>query len=519
MPERDASLIRAYRLILGLAGTSIGLLAVFAYLLAQRSEQPPAAAALQDPELRRQVIEQLAAENPGQFDTHADADVGRIHLPNLRDVVIDNIAVSTNRFGLRERDYALPKPAGVVRVVLLGDSMVHGLGVAAEDRLGVHLEQWLTERTPGFEGRIECLHIGVSSWNFRTEASYLRRQLSSLQPDLVIHIAVPNDIDDMTGVRGFGAMAAFSPQVRERGDSAIISGIAQQRLGLSASIRGIAKVGYLRLGLDYESQSRYRAAAAVLQRLARAVEQAGGRYLLLCHYRSLLPVFRKYLGRHLDSGQVVYLSKIFGRDRRYTVALDDPHWNREGHAQVARLIYGLITRDGLLPALDPPAWDEASRAVDEIAGAGRLEAERDLRVDRLPRIYRTPEIAASLDFDRLDAAAAAQIHGGLDRQHRVSPYASFVLRNDGARQLRVAGSALPRPELDGARVRVYIDAEQVGELEISAGARLEGLWPLPPAATGRPFLSVRFEADDYVYQGIDLQHCVVFRLHRIAVES
>ncbi len=519
MPERDSSLLRAYRLILGLAGTAIGLSAVLAILVARRSDSDPLATALQDPELRAQVISRLVAENQGQFDSHADADVGRIHLPNLRERKIADDTVSTNRFGLRERDYALPKPEGVVRVVLLGDSMVHGLGVTAEDRLGVFLERWLKERVPELAGRIECLHLGAVSWNFRAEAAYLRRQLSDLDPDLVIHIAVPNDVDDAGGARGFGAMAGFSPQVRERADGTLVSGSVQRLLGHAASSRGLARIGYLRLGIDWESRSRYTAAATELRRLARAVEDAGGRYLLLCHHRPLLPVVWQRLGRHLDPGRVVYLSRRFGSDRRYTVSRSDPHWNREGHARMARLIYGLITRDGLLPALDLPPWDEASRAVEEIADAGRREAERDFREDRLLELHHAPQVAASLDFDHLDAATAAQIHGGLDRDGLVSPYASFLLRNDGGRQLRIDGRALPRPELDGARVRVYVDAEQVGELEIRADTRLAEAFPLPRSASERRFLSVRFEADDYVYRGSDLQHCVVFRLHRIAIES
>jgi hypothetical protein len=38
---------------------------------------------------------------------------------------------------------------------------------------------------------------------------------------------------------------------------------------------------------------------------------------------------------------------------------------------------------------------------------------------------------------------------------------------------------------------------------------------LPPASATRPFLSIRFAADDYVYAADDLQHCVVFRLDRL----
>ncbi len=508
-PDR---LRQAYRIALALAGTCLALMAVVVYLALDRDHGSAAGAALTDPEVRRQVIAQLVSENRNIFDSHSDADVGRVLLPELSDRKLGEIQVSTNAFGMRERAYALPRPDDVVRVVILGDSMVFGYGVADDERLGAFLETWLAERTPGFEGRVECLHLGIPSWNIQAETAYLRRQLSDLEPDLVIHIVVPNDVDDSAGTRGFGVAASFSTQHRERGDMRITAGFPRRVLGFK-------QVGFLRLGLDWESRSRYAAAAEDLHDLAQAVASVGGRYRLLVHYRRLSPVAWKRLAHRLDPGQTVYLSPAVIADRRYTIADNDPHWNREGHALVARMVYGLITRDRLLPRLDPPAWEEADTAVEDIAVAGRRLAERDLDDQGTLAIYKSPKIAGSLDFTDLDAATAAQIHGGLDKQGRISPYASFLLRNDGGRQLRITGHTFPRPEIDGARVRVFADAEQVAELTLEADRELDLSYPLPAAVAERPFLSVRFEADDYVYQGADLQHCVVLQLERIALEN
>ncbi len=507
-PQR---LRRAYWSILGLGLTCIALLSAGAYLVLRHPGSLAPAAALEDPEVRGQLISRLVADNQGIFDSHADADVGRVHLPGLRDREFRDMSVSTNRFGMRERDYALPKPDGVVRVVLLGDSMVFGLGVAAEDRLGVYLEQWLEERASGFEGRIECLHLGVSSWNVQAAAAYLRRQLSDLRPDLVIHVVVPNDIEDAAGARGFGVMASFSTQRRKQAD-AIISA------GFPSRVLGIDQIGLLRLGLDYEPRTRYRAAAEEIRRLAQAVERAGGKYRLLVNYRQLLPIAGNQLTRHLDPEWVVYLSPS-ASDPRYTLARGDAHWNRSGHALIAQLIYGLILRDGLLPRLQPAVWEEASAVLEEVAGAGRREAERDLTGDQVLAIYGSPRIAASLDVADLDSSAARQIHGGIDRQGRVSPYASLMLRNDGGQHLRIAARAFRRPELEGARVRVFVDADKVGEFGLEAGKKLALSYRLPAAVADRPYVSVRFEAEDYIYKGRGLRHCVVFWLHGIAVES
>ncbi len=511
LADKDPRLLQAYRIVVCLAAGTFGLSAIVGYLMMNRAPDSFLGAALQDPETRQQVIAQLVADSAGIYDSHNDADVGRVLAPSQKERDHRGVAVSTNRYGMRERNYELPKPKDVLRIVLLGDSMVYGLGAAAEDRLGVHLEQWLRQRSPTFTGRIECLHLGIPSWNIQTEAAYLRRQLNELRPDLVIHIIVRNDLAETAGTRGFGEPARFSPQHRYRADSLITAGFPQQMLGFSST-------GFLRLGLDYESQSRYRAAAEDLQRLAKIVEDSGSPYRLLVNYRHLLPIARKYFGQQVGEHRIVYLSKTFGRQQDYFLA-DGIHWNREGHAAVAQLIYGLVLRDSLLPGLALEAWDDAVQLLKRVSEDGRTEAMREPSRRWRLRLYDNPAIASSLDFTQLNAAQAAQIHGGVDREGRVSPYASVLLKNDGGQHLRLVGTAFSRPELDGGRVRVFVDAEEVGQIQLRAGDAINGDWPLPAATSNRPFLSVRLVADDYIYVGPDLQHCVVFQLHQLAIET
>ncbi|MEO1086975.1 MAG: hypothetical protein AAFY88_22295, partial [Acidobacteriota bacterium] len=195
----------AARALAFLLGSTVALLittGVLAWWLVMK--RPPAPGL--DEDTRRQVVLQMAASNAGLFDAHPDPDVGRLLTAERGDFEHLGVRVDTNRFGLRERDYAVPKPAGTTRVVLLGDSMVYGLRAAADDRMGVVLERELTgRRAGGGGGDVEVLHLGVPSWNARNQAAFLRRQLSLIEPDLVLHILVPNDIEDDFGVRGFGA--------------------------------------------------------------------------------------------------------------------------------------------------------------------------------------------------------------------------------------------------------------------------------------------------------------------------
>ncbi|MEM7349423.1 MAG: SGNH/GDSL hydrolase family protein [Acidobacteriota bacterium] len=500
----NPALRAARRIIGGLTLTSLALASGIVYLLLHpKSPKLDADRLLAHPELREQAVARLVEASSHLYDAHVDGDVGRVLQPKLDQRPGSATLVSSNRLGLRERAFALPKPEGTVRVVLLGDSFVHGSGVLPEERLGAHLQLLLTQHARGFSGLLECVHVGIPSWNIRAEVAYARRMLSDLDPDLVIQLAVPNDVADSAGVRGFGNPGRFSTQLRHRADSIVDA-------AFPIRVHGTAQPGYLRWGIDYEGLSRYQQAVEDLRHLAGLLARRGAEYRLVLHYRQLLAIARQHIGRHLPAETAIYLASDFGLDPAYWVSPSNSHWNGEGHHRVALVLYHLIVRDRLLPEIDLKPLPAAEAAFAAIAEAGRREAGGQPEMPRW-------RIAASLELARLDDSAAAQIHGGVDPEGRISPYASMILKNDGQR-LRVIGRGLPRPELDGGRVGVFVDADRVGELELQAGRPIDVSFPLPASAARKPYLSVRFESADYVYVGDALQHCVVFELRRVEIE-
>lgn len=512
MSEPQPTLQWAYRVILVLALVVLGLIAALIILWIRRPMADADLAALEDPEIRRQIVARLANENVGFNDSHVDADVGRITASMLVDFEVHGVTLSTNRFGMRERDYSMPKSEGTVRIVLLGDSFVFGLGVAADERMGVYLEEALRQRS-SYEGKIEVLHLGVSSWNFINEAAFLRRQLSDLQPDVVLNFSLPNDIEDAAGTRGNGLLARFSPQLPERADSVLDAGFPMLDLGFK-------KAGYVRHGIDYEGRQRYAESVEVLSHLNDVIEAAGGHYRLFIHFRHLLRPAWKHLGRYMPEGTTYYIGKKFGNDKTFWVGETNHHWNAAGHFRVSRMLYEVLRKEDLVPELGLPEWDEAQQEFLEIVEAGLEDAGPPEQDDHeiLASLW-SPPVVSSIDFRQLNDALAAQIHTGIDRERLVSPYASFVLANEGAMYLEVRGRALQRPEIDGAEVQVFIDGEQVGMLDIESGKEFDLKLPLSPSMAERPFVSVRFIADDYFYQGANFQHCVVFQLDSIALES
>jgi hypothetical protein len=180
---------------------------------------------------------------------------------------------------------------------------------------------------------------------------------------------------------------------------------------------------------------------------------------------------------------------------------------------MARVLYQAISLDELLPGITLPAWKEAEKAYQEIAAGGKADAARSPDPARLG-----DEVSASIDFQDLDDESVRQVHGGIDDQGRVSPYASTLLRNAGGRVVRIRGRNFPFRELAGTTVRVHIDSHELGTFQVQPGRPIELEYPLPVEVLARPFLSLRFEASDYTYaQGG--QHLIVFRLQYVGIES
>jgi hypothetical protein len=225
-----------------------------------------------------------------------------------------------------------------------------------------------------------------------------------------------------------------------------------------------------------------------------------------------LALARRAFAAELGADQVTLLPTSFTRDARYRLSKADAHWNVAGHALMAQYCYAGVQSRGLLPALELPDWPEANAVFEELHGAGLAEADAGFDEPSLPA-RRT--IAPAIRFAALDAETAAQIHTGIDRERLVSPYASMILACAGRPRLRITGTALDRPELNGAEVEVLVDEFPAGSLTLQAGQPIAFTAEVPEGARSRPFVSLRLRASDYVYVGDRLRHLVTFRLEEV----
>lgn len=111
--------------------------------------------------------------------------------PGQKDTFTLDRPVSTNRFGFREREWRMPRPAGLVRVMVIGDSLTFGNAARAEDTYPKVLEQLLHQREPLVN--LEVINTAAQGWNTDTEEAFFRQEGITYQPSVLILGFYPND--------------------------------------------------------------------------------------------------------------------------------------------------------------------------------------------------------------------------------------------------------------------------------------------------------------------------------------
>jgi Flp pilus assembly protein TadD/lysophospholipase L1-like esterase len=96
----------------------------------------------------------------------------------------------TNSYGQRDKERSLRKPAGVRRVLLLGDSVVEGYGLRESETMSRRLEALYSD------GSTEVLNFGVSAYCTRAEIELLETKGLQFDPDVVVLVFVENDFDN-----------------------------------------------------------------------------------------------------------------------------------------------------------------------------------------------------------------------------------------------------------------------------------------------------------------------------------
>jgi lysophospholipase L1-like esterase len=92
--------------------------------------------------------------------------------------------VKNNRYGFRERDFKNPKPSGIYRVMVLGDSLTWGAGLGVEQRYTAIAEELLSKAFP--EKKFELLNFGIPGGPTTKERDILEKFKGEVNPDLIV---------------------------------------------------------------------------------------------------------------------------------------------------------------------------------------------------------------------------------------------------------------------------------------------------------------------------------------------
>lgn len=124
-----------------------------------------------------------------------DASKGWFHQPGSRGRVFlggpDRGLVRINGLGLRGPEVRLPKPAGLRRVLVLGDSYVFGVGVDEEHAFAARLAARLARGG----ARIEVVNAGVMGYSNDQQLVLLEELGARLAPDVVVLVMCDNDFE------------------------------------------------------------------------------------------------------------------------------------------------------------------------------------------------------------------------------------------------------------------------------------------------------------------------------------
>jgi D-alanyl-lipoteichoic acid acyltransferase DltB (MBOAT superfamily) len=132
----------------------------------------------------RAAVPEPTVDTEGLYEDRSDILMTGVR-PRLRRSFLGK-TFSTNRFGMRDRDYADAKPPNTIRIALIGPSYVMGWGVSDNETLDLQLETILDSITHRSGRHVEVLNIAMPAWSIVQEAYAIDALASRFQPDLVL---------------------------------------------------------------------------------------------------------------------------------------------------------------------------------------------------------------------------------------------------------------------------------------------------------------------------------------------
>jgi len=279
--------------------------------------------------------------------------------PNLREVpAFGAKTLSSNSRGLRgAREHTLEKPAGVARIVVLGDSFTFGEDVGDDEAWPRRLEELM----PG----TEVLNLGVHGYGHDQMLLYLKEEGLRYHPDVVVVGFLPDDMErNVLAFRDYakpryvlrdGRLALTNVPVSSPEEVLAREPYQMKFLDLLSMLRG----DYLRRS-GREQEAMRAITLPLLDEMNSAITAAGARAAF-----AYLPVYgeidkpdpgmtgreRFFFSYWRQRGiQSMYLRPFFlDRRRRGAELKTYGHWGPLEHQIVAEGVRAYLVEKGLVP--------------------------------------------------------------------------------------------------------------------------------------------------------------------------
>jgi hypothetical protein len=103
--------------------------------------------------------------------------------------------MTTNSWGMRDREYARKKPAGVYRIALVGSSIDMGYGVGDGEVYSTLVEERLNRLLP--ETKVEILNFAVAGYSPFQKLATVEQKVLDFEPDALFYAVQPNEFQWM----------------------------------------------------------------------------------------------------------------------------------------------------------------------------------------------------------------------------------------------------------------------------------------------------------------------------------
>jgi len=293
----------------------------------------------------------------------ADEEVGWTFTPSLT-FTLDPCAplgtprqwtapVSINAQGLHDQDWPYEKRAGEVRVLLLGDEVADGVGIARADRLSVRLAH-LSDRRRG--ARVAAINATIPGYGPAESLRFLERRGLRYAPDVVVLLVDPER--DLAATLDPPEVQTLAADIPPASGLIGLSGAARWLAGQPAEVpaQAVRIDEPDRLASDADRARAQSRLLEIVQRMADTSREAGASFAVALAPRCpLAPVTPGLCTAVERIAPCVDLAPVFvdlerGAPGRTELCLSgQPRWGRDGHFLASHKIWDTLAASQLWP--------------------------------------------------------------------------------------------------------------------------------------------------------------------------